>query len=47
MLLNDPNNMNVNTMAMLAHNRKVEVLNFLMTMHKLSETGGWIKSKKI
>jgi hypothetical protein len=32
---------------MLAHNRKCEVLNFLITIHRLSQTGEWIKSKRI
>lgn len=34
-------------MTTLAHNRKCEVLNFLITVHRLSQTGDWIKTKRI
>lgn len=41
----DPNA--IGMLPILAHNRKCEVLNFLITIHRLSQTGDWIKSKKI
>jgi hypothetical protein len=44
-IMNDPNS--INLVPMLAHNRKCEVLNFLITIHRLSQTGEWIKSKRI
>lgn len=44
-IMNDPSSMNL--MPMLTHNRKCEVLNFLITIHRLSQTGEWIKSKRI
>lgn len=43
--MNDPNAANM--IPILAHNRKCEVLNFLITIHRLSQTGEWIKSKRI